>query len=42
MKKLLNARNVLLDASKLEHKFGVALPHWRDGVDECVSRLLSE
>ncbi|MGI9425399.1 MAG: dTDP-4-dehydrorhamnose reductase [Hyphomicrobiaceae bacterium] len=33
--------NVLLDGGKLERVFGIALPQWRDGVDDCVRKLLN-
>lgn len=32
--------NSRLDCSKVERAFGVALPDWRVGVEECVARLL--
>ncbi len=33
--------NSRLDCSKLERVFGVKLPAWRKGVEECVERLLA-
>jgi dTDP-4-dehydrorhamnose reductase len=33
-------QNSRLDCSKAEQTFGVALPDWREGVRECVMRLL--
>jgi dTDP-4-dehydrorhamnose reductase len=35
-------KNSRLDCSKAEQTFGVALPDWRDGVRECVTRLLGK
>jgi dTDP-4-dehydrorhamnose reductase len=32
--------NSCLDCSKLLSDFGVALPHWRSGVDRCIVRVL--
>ena len=34
--------NSRLDCSKAEQTFGVALPDWREGVRECVTRLLGK
>lgn len=34
--------NSRLDCSKAERKLGVTLPDWRDGVRECVARLLGK
>ncbi|GAN54706.1 dTDP-4-dehydrorhamnose reductase [Tanticharoenia sakaeratensis] len=31
-----------LDSSKLEHVFGVVLPHWRDSVEKTVARLFGK
>ena len=33
--------NSRLDCSKLKRTFGVELPAWQNGVDECVERLLA-
>ncbi len=35
-------KNSRLDCSKAEQMFGVALPDWREGVRECVTRLLAQ
>lgn len=35
-------KNSRLDCSKAEQTFGVALPDWREGVRECVTRLLGK
>ena len=35
-------KNSRLDCSKAEQMFGVALPDWREGVRECVTRLLAK
>jgi len=35
-------KNSRLDCSKAEQMFGVALPDWREGVRECVMRLLAK
>jgi dTDP-4-dehydrorhamnose reductase len=35
-------KNSRLDCSKAEQTFGVALPDWREGVRECVMRLLGK
>ena len=35
------ANNACLDCDKLKRHFGITLPDWRDGVDDCVQRLLS-
>jgi dTDP-4-dehydrorhamnose reductase len=35
-------KNSRLDCSKAQQTFGVALPDWRDGVRECVTRLLGK
>jgi dTDP-4-dehydrorhamnose reductase len=37
-RRLANAR---LDCTKLERTFGMSLPDWRIGVDECVKRILT-
>lgn len=34
--------NSRLDCSKLQRVFGIALPRWREGVAECVGRLIKE
>lgn len=34
--------NSRLDCSKLERTFGIEMPPWESGVDDCVSRLLAE
>lgn len=34
--------NATLDCSKLERTFGVKLPSWQTGVNECVERLLAQ
>lgn len=33
--------NSQLDCSKIQAQFGIGLPHWIDGTDECVGRILS-
>jgi dTDP-4-dehydrorhamnose reductase len=35
-------KNSRLDCNKAEQMFGVALPDWREGVRECVTRLLAK
>jgi dTDP-4-dehydrorhamnose reductase len=35
-------KNSRLDCSKAEQMFGVTLPDWREGVRECVTRLLAK
>ena len=35
-------KNSRLDCGKAERTFGVALPDWREGVRECVTRLLGK
>lgn len=35
-------KNSRLDCTKAEQMFGVALPDWREGVRECVTRLLEK
>jgi dTDP-4-dehydrorhamnose reductase len=35
-------KNSRLDCSKAKQMFGVALPDWREGVRECVTRLLAK
>ena len=35
-------KNSRLDCGKAEQMFGVALPDWREGVRECVTRLLAK
>jgi dTDP-4-dehydrorhamnose reductase len=32
--------NSRLDCSRLEKDFGITLPHWKEGVEDCVARLL--
>lgn len=32
--------NSRLDCSRLEKDFGITLPHWKEGVKDCVARLL--
>lgn len=32
--------NSRLDCARLEGAYGVALPHWRDGLERCLDRLL--
>ena len=34
--------NSRLDCSKLERTFGIEMPHWESGVDDCVGRLLAD
>ncbi len=35
-------RNSCLDGGKLAGVFGVRLPHWHDGVDDCVARIIAD
>lgn len=36
------AANACLDCGKLDRQFGIKLPEWQVGVDDCVRRLLSD
>jgi dTDP-4-dehydrorhamnose reductase len=34
--------NSRLDCGKLERRLGISLPHWRDGVNDCLNRLAAQ